>query len=339
MVADADGVAISEVRYSAFGEIRYQNGIPTTDYLYTGQRQEAEIGLYYFVARWYDPAIGRFLQADSIVPNPMSAKGFDRYAYSWNNPILYVDPSGHVPCIDGDCSLPIPAKLVTFEENGGNWQKGEKATITSVAWDVAFAFLESISDKAFDSIWHKMEKASEVWHKVYGGVVKFTREGTAKGKAGYTHSKNHISIYTPLKKPKNPGEEWLPIYGYLVRNPGYVVHELGHAFDNALCEGNPTCKSVFSNPGRSSLPKIFNSPDHGNAPNGFHGFYDGWDKWQYGGNRGDEYGPGEIFADMFLGWTYNSWNRSREGAEMAALRSNHMTVNMAKWISQLVGDE
>jgi RHS repeat-associated protein len=103
MVADASGTVVNELRYSAFGEIRYQNGIPTTDYLYTGQRQEAEIGLYYYVARWYDPAIGRFIQADSVVPNPMSSKGFDRYSYSYNSPLIYLDPSGHRPIyLDGE---------------------------------------------------------------------------------------------------------------------------------------------------------------------------------------------------------------------------------------------
>ena len=91
---------LSEVRYSAFGEIRYDSGTMTTDYLYTGQREEAEIGLYYYVARWYDPAIGRFVQADSVVPNPGSAKSWDRYAYTYNNPIKYNDPTGHCPwCI------------------------------------------------------------------------------------------------------------------------------------------------------------------------------------------------------------------------------------------------
>jgi len=95
MVTDASGVIVSELRYSAFGETRYQNGTLTTDYLYTGQRQETEIGLYYYVARWYDPAIGRFVQADSIVPDPSSALGFDRYAYTNNNPVKYTDPSGH----------------------------------------------------------------------------------------------------------------------------------------------------------------------------------------------------------------------------------------------------
>ncbi len=99
MATDDTGVLVSEVRYSAFGEVRYDSGTMTTDYLYTGQREEAEVGLYYYVARWYDPAIGRFVQADSVVPNPGSAVGYDRYGYAFNNPIVYGDPSGHFPVI------------------------------------------------------------------------------------------------------------------------------------------------------------------------------------------------------------------------------------------------
>ena len=87
---------LSEVRYSAFGEVRYDSGTMTTDYLYTGQRQEAEVGLYYYVARWYDPAIGRFVQADSVVPvATQGTLAWDRYAYVNNNPIKYTDSTGH----------------------------------------------------------------------------------------------------------------------------------------------------------------------------------------------------------------------------------------------------
>ena len=46
---------LTEVRFTAFGEIRYESGDTTTDKLYTGQRQEYEIGLDHYVARWYDP--------------------------------------------------------------------------------------------------------------------------------------------------------------------------------------------------------------------------------------------------------------------------------------------
>jgi RHS repeat-associated protein len=50
-------------------------------------------GLMFYNARWYDPALGRFAQADSIVPG--GVQGLDRYAAMNNNPVRYIDPSGH----------------------------------------------------------------------------------------------------------------------------------------------------------------------------------------------------------------------------------------------------
>jgi hypothetical protein len=46
-------------------------------------------------AGMYDPVLGRFAQADSIIPN--GAQGYDRYAYVNNSPINYADPSGNIP--------------------------------------------------------------------------------------------------------------------------------------------------------------------------------------------------------------------------------------------------
>jgi RHS repeat-associated protein len=69
MVANSSGSKIAEVRYKAWGEDRYTSGTAPTDYRYTGQRVEATLGLYYYGARWYDPMLGRFVQADSVVPS------------------------------------------------------------------------------------------------------------------------------------------------------------------------------------------------------------------------------------------------------------------------------
>jgi RHS repeat-associated protein len=91
----ANGTWYSELRYSVFGETRYSSGITPTDYRYTGQLEQADVNLYYYNARWYDPELGRFIQADTIVPEPGSAKSYDRYSYVNNNPVRYTDPSGH----------------------------------------------------------------------------------------------------------------------------------------------------------------------------------------------------------------------------------------------------
>ena len=42
----------------------------------------------------HDAALGRFLQADTLVPEPGSPQGFNRYAYVNNNPLGYVDADG-----------------------------------------------------------------------------------------------------------------------------------------------------------------------------------------------------------------------------------------------------
>ena len=86
------------MKYIAFGEIRTGSGTSSTDYLYTGQRNEAETGLYFYKARFYDPALGRFIQPDTLVPDLASSGAYDRYAYVNNNPINFNDPSGNKPC-------------------------------------------------------------------------------------------------------------------------------------------------------------------------------------------------------------------------------------------------
>jgi len=98
-----------ETRYRPFGAERYSSGQTLTSYQYTGQRAEAGLGLYYYGARWYDPALGRFIQPDTIVPNPGDAQSFDRYAYVLNNPLKYQDPDGHRPCMAtaGKCSQAV----------------------------------------------------------------------------------------------------------------------------------------------------------------------------------------------------------------------------------------
>ncbi len=70
-----------------------------TDYLFTGQHFEEELGLYWVGSRWYDDQLGRWIQPDTIIPQ--STQGFlawDRYAYNYSNPVKYIDPDGHWPC-------------------------------------------------------------------------------------------------------------------------------------------------------------------------------------------------------------------------------------------------
>ncbi|NOH02418.1 MAG: RHS repeat-associated core domain-containing protein [Chloroflexi bacterium] len=98
ITTDSNGNPIASMLYKAWGETRYSAGTLGMDYQYTGQRKVEDIGLYFYNARWYDPALGRFAQADTIIPQGQGVQAWDRYAYTNNNPVRYNDPTGH--CID-----------------------------------------------------------------------------------------------------------------------------------------------------------------------------------------------------------------------------------------------
>ncbi|MBL8098504.1 MAG: RHS repeat-associated core domain-containing protein [Anaerolineales bacterium] len=76
---------------------RYSSGTPLTKYTYTGQYSYVgDFGLHYYNARWYDSSLGRFAQADTIVPEEsQGVQAWDRFAYVNNSPIVYNDPTGH----------------------------------------------------------------------------------------------------------------------------------------------------------------------------------------------------------------------------------------------------
>ncbi len=73
-----------------YGAVRYSSGVFPTSKGFTGQRSDAAVsGLDYYGARYYDPRLGQFTSADSVLD------GLNRYAYVGGNPETKTDPSGH----------------------------------------------------------------------------------------------------------------------------------------------------------------------------------------------------------------------------------------------------
>ncbi|WP_423224229.1 RHS repeat-associated core domain-containing protein [Candidatus Amarolinea aalborgensis] len=100
----------TEIRYYPYGAPRYTAGATPTTFNFTGQRRDSGSRLLYYGARWYDPVIGRFISADTIVPQPGNPQSLNRYSYAANNPLRFVDPSGHRECEGAShCNGPDPA--------------------------------------------------------------------------------------------------------------------------------------------------------------------------------------------------------------------------------------
>ncbi|MBZ5720712.1 MAG: RHS repeat-associated core domain-containing protein [Acidobacteriia bacterium] len=114
VVTAALGTIKDESDYYPYGgEIIITNTLPQ-NYKFTGKERDSESGLDDFGARFYSSSIGRFMQVDEFTggpidvldPSPSSAgplpyadifnpQSLNKYAYTYNNPLRYIDPNGH----------------------------------------------------------------------------------------------------------------------------------------------------------------------------------------------------------------------------------------------------
>jgi RHS repeat-associated protein len=112
-LVDGNGTILNHITYDSFGKIVSQsNASVEFRYGYTGREQDAETGLDYYRARYYDAVNGRFISEDPIGFN---AGDGNLYRYVGNSPTNFVDPSGNVgnnvnplPRVDPNCLAQKP---------------------------------------------------------------------------------------------------------------------------------------------------------------------------------------------------------------------------------------
>jgi RHS repeat-associated protein len=103
VITDETGAVAERLSYDTWGKRRFPNGAddPSASIIsqatsgYTGHEMMSDVALINMNARVYDPMLGRFTSADSIVPNAANSQSWNRYAYVTNNPLKYIDPTGH----------------------------------------------------------------------------------------------------------------------------------------------------------------------------------------------------------------------------------------------------
>ena len=233
------------------------------------------------------------MQADSIVPGVGNVQAWDRYAPMANNPVRYIDPTGHTSACaydnsDPECAGNSPIKYQTFDERfrltytGSGWTTAAKSQVRQAAFDVGMALARGHTGMTFAQAftqeysigitfeWStedtRLRSAEQNANPACNG--NFTGDCAASG--GFTESSSYI-LFASLSNGS-----------YGVKN---VVHELGHAYR----KGEPSTNM----PGwivqrRSDILR----------PN------DGTLNWQ----QNTAPTASETFADMFIAWVYAAWN-------------------------------
>ena len=128
LVTNSSGNAVAKQRYYPYGQTRATDGTLPTDKEYTGQVSDMDqTGLYYYNARYYDPLLAKFTQADTANDQ------LNRYAYVGNNPINRIDPSGHCGGPNNAC---LPWEVNWIDELKNIWSSITTVTSNLVAFAV-----------------------------------------------------------------------------------------------------------------------------------------------------------------------------------------------------------
>jgi RHS repeat-associated protein len=108
-------------QYDSFGKQTASSGSLTNPFQYTARESDAETGLYYYRARYYDPTSGRFLSED-----PISFRGgFNFYSYVLDDPLNWIDPFGLKTTViiiyeNGPGGVVFGGHAALYIDNGGD---------------------------------------------------------------------------------------------------------------------------------------------------------------------------------------------------------------------------
>jgi hypothetical protein len=213
---------------------------------------------------------------------------------------------------------------VSFIGNIGEWTAGRKESVRNAVKAIANRFTDIVGGDPVQN-----------FVKVYGYInFEFCDDGCVPNGFGWT-----------------AGDHWIKfdgMYSDVTIATRLIVHEMGHLFDRAVCaslnngkcydeKGNDliwgynTARSDLTGKTGVCLSSICLGRKGHTEPDGvgYWGFAGGWQVWQFGANDENDDGTnGELWADMFLGWTFNQWGDDTRGINREDYMNERMTYHL-----------
>ena len=143
-ITDEEGNILNRYEYDAFGNFTVKEETIPNRFAFTGEQYDPVTSQYYLRARFYNPVIGRFLNEDTYYGD-----GLNLYAYCLNNPVYYVDPSGHKVCKRKYDRYKKLRKLgLTAEEAHGFMKKANNVKGDKAKGQLGEQFMDTVMQKS-----------------------------------------------------------------------------------------------------------------------------------------------------------------------------------------------
>ncbi|MDP9372357.1 MAG: RHS repeat-associated core domain-containing protein [Chloroflexota bacterium] len=178
MLTDAVGAVKATYNYDVYGKLKSKTGTVVNPFGYAGEYTDAESGMQYLRARYYDPSTGQFITRD-----PLQDVTRQPYSYATNSPVNSTDPSGKI--------APLAAAAVV----GGVMLRGAAAgAIIGAGTEAA---VQLVTKGQVDD-WGEVGKAA-AWGTVTGALTAGVAPAIgAAGRAIGRYSPGAMGLYGPM---------------------------------------------------------------------------------------------------------------------------------------------
>ena len=241
------------------------------------------------------------------MPGYANPQNLNRYSYVTNNPLRYTDPTGHKVCDvedgGGSCvdlgivdSMPEVNKALKAYgvKLKGKWKYKYARAVLDGVEAVANAFNRTTPVESFTAVFGHIDFRWEGSPGMCGNIPA--------GGGGCTDGAHQIRFWSMSGHRLND-------INRMIKN---VVHELGHAFD--WTHYDPVSKTRASNhmSGAFTRNTVLRPNQYAGRPD-----------WQ----QSTDNTSSEIFADMFVAWTFNAWNTDTAIENVLAVNSAQTWMN------------